>query len=59
MAPQKEEQYIDRHTSAHGIRTFEILQWDRNSYLTHVTLPRLSRKNCSLVVLEITHMVVK
>ena len=29
---------------AHQIRISEILPWDRNSYLTHVILPRLSRE---------------
>ena len=36
-----------------------ILSWDRKSYLTHVILPRLSHEDCTLVVLELTHMVVK
>ena len=44
---------------AHPIRTSEILPWDRKSYLTHAILPRLSREGCILVVLELTHMVVK
>ena len=44
---------------AHRIRIFEILLWDRKFYLTYAILPRLSRKKCSLVVLELTHMVVK
>ena len=44
---------------AHQIRTSEILPWDRKSYLTHVILPRLSHKGCTLVVLELTGMVVK
>ena len=30
----------------------------RNSYLTHVIIPRLSREGCSLVVLKLMHMVV-
>ena len=29
---------------AHRIRIFEILPWDRKSYLTHAILPRLSRE---------------
>ena len=29
---------------AHGIRISEVLPWDRNSYLTHAILPRLSRE---------------
>ena len=37
--------------------------WDfslgQESYLAHVILPRLSRKHCSLAVLELTHMFVK
>ena len=44
---------------AHRIRISEILPWDRNSYLTHVILPRLSREGCTLVVLELTQQVVK
>ena len=43
---------------AHQMRVFDILSWDRKSYLTHVILPRLSCKGCTLVVLELTHMVV-
>ena len=35
------------------------LTLDRKSYLTHVILPRLSHEACTLVVLELTHMVVK
>ena len=38
---------------ARQIRIFEVLAWDRNSYLTHVILPRLSREDCTLVVLEL------
>ena len=33
------------------IKISEILAWVRNSYLTHVILPRLSRDYCSLVAL--------
>ena len=44
---------------ARWIRIAEILAWVRNSYLTHVILSRLSREDCSLVVLELMHMVVK
>ena len=44
---------------AHRIRISDILSCVRNSYLTHVILPRLSWEDCSLVVLELTHMVVK
>ena len=43
----------------HRLRIFEILPWDRNSYLTLVILPRLSRVDWSLVVWEVTHVVVK
>ena len=42
-----------------SIRKFEILPWDRNSYLTHIILPRLSLEDHSLVVLELSHMVIK
>ena len=44
---------------AHQIRTSEILPWDRNSYLSYVILPRLSLEDCSLVVMELAHMVIK
>ena len=44
---------------AHRIGISVILSWDRKSYLTHAILPRLSREGCALVVLELTHMVVK
>ena len=45
---------------AHRIRISEILPWDRKSYLTQAILPRLSREGLhTLVVLELTHMVVK
>ena len=37
----------------------EILPWDRKSYLTHVSLPRLSRDGCTLVALELKRMFVK
>ena len=40
-------------------RTSGFLSWVRNSYLTHVILPRLSRQDCSLVVLKLKPMVVK
>ena len=43
---------------AHWIRISEILPWDRKSYLTNVNLPRLSGDGCTLVVLELTRMVV-
>ena len=43
---------------AHKMRTSEILTWDRKSYLTHVILPRLSGESCTLVVLELTRMVI-
>ena len=43
---------------AHRIGTSKILPWDRNSYLTHVILPRLSCEGCKLVVLELMHMVI-
>ena len=29
---------------AHWVRISEIIPWDRNSYLTHAILPRLSRE---------------
>ena len=32
---------------AHRIRISDILSWVRNSYLTHVILPRLSKEDCS------------
>ena len=41
------------------IRMPDILFWVRNSYLTNIFLPRLSREDCSLVALDLTHMVVK
>ena len=41
------------------IKIAEILPWDRNSYLTHAILPMLSHEGFTLVVLELTHMVVK
>ena len=44
---------------AQRIRKSESLAWIRNSNLSHVILPRLSQEDCSLVVLELTHMVVK
>ena len=44
---------------AHRIKISDILSWDRKSYFTHVILPMLSREGCTLVVLELTHMVVK
>ena len=37
----------------------EILALDRNSYPTHVILPKLSCVGYWLVVLELTHMVIK
>ena len=40
-------------------RISDILSWDRKSYLTHAILTRLSREGCTLVVLELTHMVIK
>ena len=40
-------------------RTSVFLSWVRNSYLTHVILPKLSREDCSLVVLKLTCMVAK
>ena len=44
---------------AHRIWISNILSWDRKSYLNHAILPRLSREGCTLVVLELTHMVDK
>ena len=35
------------------------LPWDGKSYLSHVILPSVSWEDCSLVVLDLTHMVVK
>ena len=43
----------------HWIRISVILPWDRKSYLTQVILPRVSRDGCTLVVLELMHMVFK
>ena len=40
-------------------RISDILSWDRKSYLTHIILLRLSVEDCTLVVLELTLMVVK
>ena len=51
--------YLDRTFLAHRIVKSENLHLDRNSYLTHAILPRLSREGCTLVVLELTHMVIK
>ena len=39
---------------AHRKRISDILSWDRKSYLTHFTLPRLTREGCTLAVLELT-----
>ena len=41
---------------AKQIRISEVLAWDINTYLTHVTQPRLLHvcECCTLVVLEIT-----
>ena len=44
---------------AQWIRISENSAWVRNSNLTHVILPRLSLVDCSLVVLELIHMIVK
>ena len=44
---------------AHWIRISDILSRDRNSYLIHVILPRLSNEGCTLIVLELTHMEVE
>ena len=44
---------------AHWIRISDILPWVRNSYLTHVILPRQSREDCSWVVLELRYMILK
>ena len=43
---------------AHQLRISDILSWVRNSYLTNVILLRLSHEGCTLVVLELMHMVV-
>ena len=37
----------------------QIITWNRKSYLTHVILSRVSRVHYSLVVVELTQMVVK
>ena len=44
---------------AHLMRISDILSSVRNSFVTNVILPRLWRGSCTLVVLELTHMVVK
>ena len=44
---------------AHCMRISDVLTWDRKSDLTYVFLPRLSREGCTLVVLELAHMIVK
>ena len=44
---------------AHRIRISYILSCFRNSYLTHVILPRLLRVCYILVVLELTRLIVK
>ena len=44
---------------ANRMRASDILPWGRKYYLTHVTLPKLPRECCTLVVLELTRMVVK
>ena len=41
---------------AQQISRYDISSWVRNSYLTMVILPRLSREGCTLVALELTHM---
>ena len=43
---------------AHGIRISDILSWVINSYLTQVTLPRLSPEGSTSVVVELTRMIV-
>ena len=45
--------------SARQIRIHEGLAWDRNSYQNHAILTILWLEYCTLVVLELTHMVVK
>ena len=50
---------IDSYILAHQIGISEVLPTDRKSYVTHAILPKLSRKGCTLDVLELTHMVVK
>ena len=44
------------HFLAHQIRISDILLWDRQSYLTHAILPRLSCGGCTFVVLELRHI---
>ena len=44
---------------ARRIRMSDIVSWVRNYYLYHVILPRLSRKILTMVVLGLTHIVVK
>ena len=57
---QEEERQDHRQIFlAHWIRVSEILSLDRISYLTYVIQQRLSQESCTLVVLELTHMVVK
>ena len=60
MAESKDASYrFGDHFLAHRIRNSDILSWVRNSNLTHIILPRLSLEDCSLVVLELPHMVPK
>ena len=44
---------------AHRLGISEILPWDRKLILPMLFLPRLSREGCTLIVSELTRMVVK
>ena len=44
---------------ARKMRMSDIVSWVRNSYLSHVILSRVSSESRTMVVLELTHMVVK
>ena len=50
--------FISEINFLHTNKDIEILLWDRKSDLTNAILPRLSREGCTLVVLELTHVVV-
>ena len=49
----------EKQILAQRIRTSDISAQVRNSYLTHVILPKLSHVGCSLVGLKLTHFVIK
>ena len=44
---------------ARPIKMYAVLEWDRNSYRTHVFILRLSHEDCTLVLLGPRHMVIK